>query len=290
MKLTWTITEQCQGITLRDFLRKNQCISRKMLADIKYNGGKISVNGVEKTVRYALKSDDEVMVILPDEKISTNIVPVDIPLAIVYEDQHVIIVDKPVSFVTIPTRDKEEPSMAGAVLHYYQTTGWKATFHPVNRLDRDTSGLLIIAKHRLAHDMFVKQQTAIRRTYLAVLTGSVKWQFGSIVAPIARKKTSIIEREVSQSGKFAKTHYKCLRKTKETSLVKLTLETGRTHQIRVHMAWIGHPLEGDTLYGGSRHRMLRQALHASEVEFVHPFTNELLTFRARLPKDFEPIN
>lgn len=287
MELSWNIPKRYEGITLKDFLRNKQGISRKMLADIKFCGGEISVNDREETVRYQLKVEDKVLVKLPAEQISTNIYPVNIPLSIVFEDDHIMVVDKPASLVTIPTRNKTEPSLAGAVLHYYQKIGWEATFHPLNRLDRDTSGLLIIAKHRLAHELLIKQQdTPVMRTYLAIVSNAMSWRFGTIIAPIARKKTSIIEREVNERGKYARTHYESLITSRNFTLVKLTLDTGRTHQIRVHMAWLGHPLEGDTLYGGTKIRMARQALHSSEISFKHPFTHENMYFKAELPEDF----
>ncbi|MGJ9382506.1 RluA family pseudouridine synthase [Salipaludibacillus sp. CF4.18] len=287
MKLSWKIAEELEGMTLKEFLRNSQGISRKMLADVKFSGGQIVVNNKIETVRYVLKAEDNVLIILPAEQVSKNIVPVKIPLSIIFEDDHIMIVDKPASLVTIPTRDNTEPSLAGAVLHYYQEIGWKSTFHPLNRLDRDTSGLLLIAKHRLAQGLFRKQkETPVSRTYLAIVNKSMRWRFGTIIAPIARKESSIIEREVNEKGKYARTHYECLATDKDSTLVKVKLDTGRTHQIRVHMAWLGHPLEGDTLYGGTKEKMSRHALHSSELSFKHPVTQEKMIFKAKLPLDF----
>jgi len=288
--VTWFVDSIYDGILLKKFLREIKGISRKTLAETKFNGGAIHVNGKEKTVRTSLNQGDKVEVIFPNEEISKKIKRASLPLNIVYEDDHLLVLNKPASIVTIPTKDREEISIAGMVLHYYDTIDWPATFHAVNRLDRDTSGLMLVAKHRYIHDLCIKlqQKGLIQRTYVALVIGQVPWQFGSIHFPISRKSTSIIERDVHVDGQKATTHYQRLKNHELFSEVKLLLETGRTHQIRVHMASLGYPLVGDTLYGGEMLHMSRQALHSYQLGFRHPLTGETHQYRASIPEEFSP--
>ncbi|SER95247.1 23S rRNA pseudouridine1911/1915/1917 synthase [Salipaludibacillus aurantiacus] len=289
MILTWEVDNRYSDLLLRDYLREVKGISRKTLAEIKFKGGKLVINGKEQNVRQYIKSGDKVDVHLPDEVVSKNIKITSLPLEVIYEDDHLLIINKPAGIVTIPTEDPYEPSIAGAVINHYRITGWPATFHAVNRLDRDTSGLLVAGKHRYAHDLLVKQQRAgkLERAYTALVSGEVSWRFGSIYAPIARKSSSIIEREISSAGRHAVTHFERIKLQQGYSTMLLRLETGRTHQIRVHMAWLGYPLLGDTLYGGNKRLLTRTALHSHRVMLNHPLTGELQCYEAPLPKDFK---
>jgi 23S rRNA pseudouridine1911/1915/1917 synthase len=289
--VSWYVDSGHDGIILKKFLREIKGISRKTLAETKFKGGAIYVNGKEQTVRTCLNQGDKVKVVFPREEISEKIKRTDIPLDIAYEDDQLLVINKPASIVTIPTRDYEEVSIAGMVLHYYETKEWPATFHAVNRLDRDTSGLMLVAKHRYIHDLCIKlqQRGLIQRTYKALVMGKVHWQFGSIHSPIARKPTSIIERYVHEDGQKATTHYQRMKSHERFSEVQLQLETGRTHQIRVHMASLGHPLLGDALYGGEMLHMKRQALHSYQLAFHHPMTGEKHDFLANAPKEFTCI-
>jgi 23S rRNA pseudouridine1911/1915/1917 synthase len=289
MILTWEVDNRHSDLLLRDYLREVKGVSRKTLAEIKFKGGKLVINGKEKNVREYVKPGDKVAVHLPDEEVSKNIRKTTLPLDVIYEDDHLLIINKPAGIVTIPTKDHHEPSIAGAVVNHYEMTGWPATFHAVNRLDRETSGLLVAGKHRYAHDLLVKQQRAgkLERAYTALVSGAVSWRLGSIYAPIARKPSSIIERETSSAGQHAVTHFERIKLQQGYSTMLLRLETGRTHQIRVHMAWLGYPLLGDTLYGGNKRLLTRTALHSHRVMLNHPLTGELQYYEAPLPKDFK---
>lgn len=288
ISVTWFVDSIYDGILLKTFLREIKGISRKTLAETKFKGGAIYVNGTEKTVRTYLKQGDKVDVFFPSEEISEKIKHSSLPLDIIYEDDHLLVLNKPSSIVTIPTRNFAEDSIAGMVLHYYQTIGWPATFHAVNRLDRDTSGLMLVAKHRYIHDLCIKlqQKGLIQRIYAALVVGQIPWQYGSIHSPISRNPASIIERHIHVDGQRATTHYNRIKSDKLVTHVQLQLETGRTHQIRIHMASLGHPLVGDTLYGGEMLHMNRQALHSNKLAFRHPVTGEILQFQANIPEEF----
>lgn len=289
-KLQWKINKLQAGRIIKDFL-KEMDISRIALTDIKFKGGFILVNNNEVNVRYVLKEDDILTVIFPPENPSEGVAGEKIKLEILFEDSYLLVVNKPAGMSTIPSREHPSGSLANALVGYYQEIGLKATSHIVTRLDRDTSGVVLIAKHRHVHHLLSKQQIngTVNRTYEALAEGKIKDEKGSIEERIGRKTESIIEREVRSDGQYACTHYKVLKRFKEFTHVELHLETGRTHQIRVHMSFIGHPLLGDDLYGGNLFFTKRQALHCKEISFLHPFSGMNLNFSAPLPLDMDKI-
>ncbi|MCA1031088.1 RluA family pseudouridine synthase [Bacillus timonensis] len=284
--IDWAITAKDEGKSIKEFLTE-QDISRASLTDIKFGGGQILVNRESVTVRYQLKKGDDLKVVFPTETPSIDLLPEEIPLDIVFEDDYVLVINKRPYMNTIPSREHRSGSLANALLSYYKKIGLVATIHVVNRLDRDTSGLLTIAKHRHVHHLFSRLQknAAIKRRYVAIVHGLLDKDEGMISAPIGRKTTSIIEREVREDGQHAVTHFSVKSRLNDATYVSLQLETGRTHQIRVHMSHLGHPLVGDELYGGKREFIRRQALHCTELEFVHPVTGEGLHFQKELPQD-----
>ncbi|MFJ7677364.1 RluA family pseudouridine synthase [Peribacillus sp. NPDC097198] len=284
--LSWAVSEEDSGSLLRDFLGKCD-ISKRALTDIKFKGGSIMVNGLEVTVRERIKTGDGITVIFPPEEGSEGLLPEDIPLQIRYEDDYVLVVVKPQSMNTIPSREHPNGSLANGLAGYYKKRDIQATIHIVTRLDRDTSGLVLIAKHRHIHHLLSEQQKLgqVKRRYQAVAEGQIEGPVGKVEVPIGRKSTSIIEREVREDGRYACTLFEVQAHTEDHTFLKLELLTGRTHQIRVHMAHIGHPLAGDDLYGGHRDRIDRQALHCYELKFLHPFTKKVLKFQENLPLD-----
>lgn len=285
-KLHWQITAEDNGKLVKDFLKERE-ISKTALTDIKFHGGSLLLNGEHVTVRYMLKEGDALTVLFPPELPGENMVREDISLSIVYEDDFLLVINKPAHMSTIPSREHPTGSLANALLFYYEKQQIESTIHIVNRLDRDTSGLLIVAKHRYTHNLFSKQQKLgeIKRTYEAIVHGEIGEAAGTINEPIARKTTSIIEREVSPEGQPAVTHFQVLRRYNQFTHVSVQLETGRTHQIRVHFSHLGHPLLGDDLYGGERVLINRQALHSRQLSFTHPITGEELQFVVDLPGD-----
>lgn len=289
-QLQWQITELDTNIIIKDFLKEKH-ISKAALTDIKFNGGFITVNGSEQTVRYMLKQGDLLTVCFPAEYPSAGMKSELIPLHILYEDEYMLVVNKPAGMSTIPSREHPAGSLANALIGYYEQKGIRATAHIVTRLDRDTSGIVLIAKHRHVHHLMSEQQKAkgVKRIYEAFAAGALMNDIGIIEQPIARKADSIIEREVNLHGQYALTRYEVIQHYQLFTHVKLQLETGRTHQIRVHLSYVGHPLVGDDLYGGRADLLSRQALHCCQLSFFHPFLEKQLTFHQELPEDMRRL-
>ena len=286
--LKWVIPSSYDGKLMREFLI-DQHISKRTLTAVKFDGGTITVNGKEEDVRYHLIEGDILEMKFPAEKGSGSLVAEEIPLSIIYEDGDVLVVDKPWGMKSIPTKNEPTGSLANAIAGYYERTGICSTVHIVTRLDKDTSGLVLIAKHRHVHHLFSLQQEGreIKRTYEAFAEGRLDSDIGTIEEPIGRKPVSIIEREVRQDGRYALTHYRVKKRFQDFDHIELRLETGRTHQIRVHMSFIGHPLAGDDLYGGSVALIGRQALHCKNLDFFHPVKKEWVHLVAVMPRDMQ---
>lgn len=289
-QLKWIIDQQHTGWILKEFLKEKE-ISRAALTDIKFKGGTILVNAEEVNVRFKLSAGDVVTIIFPQESPSAGVTGEDIPLDILYEDEYLLVVNKPAGMSTIPSREHPTGSLANALVGYYQKIGLMATSHVVTRLDRDTSGIVLIAKHRHVHHLFSKEQQTgnVKRTYEAIAGGILSLDHGTINEPIGRKSESIIEREVRSDGQYACTHFTVLERYKTFTHIELRLETGRTHQIRVHMSFLGHPLLGDDLYGGEMSLINRQALHCRQISYVHPFFGEEMTYIAPFPQDMHNV-
>ncbi|TWT07310.1 RluA family pseudouridine synthase [Planococcus sp. CPCC 101016] len=266
-------------------------ISKRTLASVKYGGGQILVNGAEVTVRHTLKKGDAVTVIFPNEEHGKGLAAEDGDLEIVYEDEALLIVEKPPLQNTIPSREHPFGSLANIVAKHFNDHGIPSTLHIATRLDRDTSGLVCIAKNRHIHHMISLQQQEkkMKRRYEALVHGQLDEDKFTITAPIGRKNTSIIEREVREDGQFAETEVRVLKRLPGFTHIMLQLNTGRTHQIRVHLAHIGHPLVGDDLYGGQRNLVGRQALHCTELELIHPVSGDKLFFSSSLNEDMQSL-
>lgn len=281
-------------VLLRTFIR-DQGISKRLLAKVKYSGGRILLNGEERTVRAVVKSGDEVTIQVPDEGEHETTVAVSVPISILYEDEHFLAVDKPAGVASIPSVQHPRLSMANRVKGYYQRQQYPdQVIHIVNRLDRDTTGVMLLAKHQHAHGMMDKvlRQGGMDKVYYALLSEhSPQLQpHGYIDAPIGRSEDSIITRRVTPEGKSALTEYWMGQDYQGSPLVRIKLHTGRTHQIRVHFQHLDAPLLGDTLYGGREDPLMtRQALHCRALSFRHPFTNEAVTIEAPFPDDFREL-
>lgn len=278
--MKWIIEAIHEGLTIREYLQQIQAFSRSMIKAVIHDGGEICVNDLPKTVRCFLQEDDELSVVFPVEKKGPFMVPEEMSLSIIYEDKDVLILNKPAGIATIPSNLHPSGTIANGVIAHYEKHDIPYTFHVVTRLDKDTSGLLLIAKHRYSHSILARSQKAskVNRKYVAIIEGHLADKKGTIHAPIDRKDGSIIERTVSDSGKAAVTHYSVQQESAAHTLVDVLLATGRTHQIRVHFSYTGHPLAGDDLYGGSTELISRQALHCYHIAFQHPVTAKMMNF------------
>lgn len=260
-------------------------ISSGLWKRIKHSGT-FAVNGIPViAARTMLHTGDIVSYELP---IVSSVTPEQLPLVIVYEDADLLIIDKPAGQLVHPTTREAHGTVANAVRGLYEARGMTLDFHPCHRLDRNTTGLLLIAKHPEVQYQMAKQDT-LTREYLALIDGALTPPIGTIDAPIARALPSIILRRVAPDGKPARTHYRTEWTNVHHSLLRLRLETGRTHQIRVHLAHLGHPLLGDDLYGGSKDLIPRHALHSVQLTLTHPRTGERLSAKSLLPEDMARI-
>lgn len=279
--------------TILQFL-KNKGYSSSNVVALKKIEKSILVNGVWEHVTYKLRDGDRLTIRYTEEDVSGHIVATPLPLTIVYEDEDILVVDKPADMPVHPSMHNYTNTLANALMHYYTQKEENFTFRCINRLDRDTTGLVLLAKHGISAGILSlqMQRREIHRTYLALVEGHFSESKGTIDAPIARKGESIIEREVNlKTGERAVTHYEIVQTCQDFdyTLLSIQLETGRTHQIRVHMQHIGHPLIGDTLYPSDCSRIQRQALHSARLTFSHPVTGKLMDFKAALPKDMSRL-
>lgn len=264
--------EVTESILLRDFLEAR--ISNKALKSLKKDGD-IKVNQIPRTVRYLLNKGDIVELYYPNEAKQSTITPWYFPLKVVYEDEYIMVVNKPKGMPSIPNKRYAKHTLANVLTAYYEMNNVPSAIHLVSRLDKDTSGLILVAKSRRMHQLLIG---SFERKYLFLVEGRMGTSQGTIDAPIEKENNSVIRRCVRSDGKRAITHYCVLRNNEEYSLVEARLETGRTHQIRVHMAYLGHPLIGDLLYGKAHPQFKGQALHSYYLSFKHPVTLQELIF------------
>ena len=251
----------------------------------------VFLNGMSVDTRKSVTAEDIITVDLDFEEESENIVATQIPLDIVFEDDVFLVLNKTAGIAVHPSILHYEDSLSNGVKFYFDSIGLKRKIRPINRLDLNTSGLIIFAKNEYVQECLIQQMNnhIFKKEYIAIVSGHFDKPTGTINLPIDRKENSIIERCVSPNGQDAITDYSVLRKLGNYSVVKCSLKTGRTHQIRVHMAAIGHPLLGDSLYGISCDWLDRQALHSYKISFVHPISHENLEFVCELPEDMKNI-
>ena len=289
--ITYTIDNASMGLRIEQYLRRRG-YSYQNLARLKKMRESILLNGAWTYMRTAVKDDDILTVHIQEPESSPNIPPVKLPLDIVYEDEDIVVVNKPAGMPVHPSLNNYENSLANGLMYYYQEQGKPFIFRCTNRLDRDTSGLTVVAKHMVSSSILssMGMRHEITREYLAIVRGALKPSEGTIDAPIGRTGSSMIERKIDfENGERAVTHYRAIKEQNGHSLISLILETGRTHQIRVHMKYIGHPLVGDYLYNPDMEYIDRQALHSHRLSFTHPVTGEKMEFTAPLPADMRKI-
>lgn len=294
----YRIPNSYEGHKISEFLR-NQGISTKSIIRLKSDVENVLLNDEPGFINRILKKDDRLTLCVKELESSKKIPPVDLPLSIIYEDEDILIVNKPANMPIHPSMNNYENTLGNAVAYYYMKKGEPFLYRCINRLDRDTTGLTILAKHYLSCGILYDEMESreIKRTYYAIVENRTVFdapyahrllQTGTIDLPLGRKPDSAIERMVDiKNGNKAITHYRVLATNDGLSLLELQLDTGRTHQIRVHMQAIGHPLIGDFLYNPKDTHMKRQALHAGKLSFRHPITKEMLSFTAPVPQDMQ---
>lgn len=289
------ITEENKNKRLDTFLAENlEGKSRSFIQGL-IEKEEVSVNSNIKKSNYKLRIGDEVQISIPDPT-HLNIEPENIPIDIIYEDSDVIVVNKPQGMVVHPAPGNYEGTLVNALLnHCNDLSGINGVARPgiVHRIDKDTSGILVVAKNDNAHNKLSEQfkEHSITRVYLALVEGIIKEDEGTIDEPLARHPKERIKIAIVPGGRRAVTHYKVIKRFKEHTLVECKLETGRTHQIRVHMCHIGHPLVGDPVYGYKKQKfnLEGQMLYAQKLGFIHPRTNEYVEFQCDIPSYFKNI-
>ena len=289
--LVYRVGEAEQGLRIEQYLRRRG-YSRQNLTELKKMPDSVLVNGTGCILKKILSAGDELEVRIEETEKCEKILPSEIPLNIVYEDEDLLVVNKPAGLPMHPSMKNYEYSLANALVWHYQQKGKLFVFRCANRLDRDTSGLTVVAKHMVSANILsaMGYRHEIQREYLAIVRGKVRPDSGIIDAPLSRKEGSVIERKVDfEHGEHAVTHYRVLEEKNGHSLVLLRLETGRTHQIRIHMKYLGFPLIGDYLYNPDMEYIGRQALHAYHLSFLHPITQEKMDFTAPLPEDMRKV-
>lgn len=291
-RLELTITEKNAGARVDTLLRKHLSLSGTVIRRVKWLEDGILVDGVRVNTRFVPQIGQVLSVRLSDPERLSGVIPAPGELDIVYEDEDLIVLNKPAGVSVHPGPGHYDDTLGNFLVHYYEKTGQQADFHPVHRLDRGTSGLLVAAKHPHAQERLKQQlhSPEFQRGYLAVCEGVPEPDRGVVDAPLGPMEGSLMARRVREDGKPARTHYQVLKTANGRALVRLELETGRTHQIRVHMSYIGHPLVGDFLYGTEDHRIItRTALHSHLLRFCHPITGRELEFVRELPPDMKRL-
>jgi len=281
-KLRYDIIQQFEGVTVQNYLMQQHGFSRRIIIKLKNSFGDILLNGYHIRMIDKIKTGDIIEITLQED---TYIQPnADLFAEIVYEDSDVIVYNKPINMPVHPSRNHKTDTLANLFCHHMNERGIKTTFRPINRLDRDTSGLCVVAKNSLSAS---KLSGKVNKEYTAIACGKVSPLKATIDAPIFRPDDFHIKRCIDERGQKAITHYEVIEQSEKYSLVKVLLETGRTHQIRVHFSHIGYPLAGDTMYGGITQDIKRQALCCSSVWFIHPNTNKQVNLCINIQEDMQ---
>lgn len=286
MKLEYIANNLTKYENVKQVLKEEFLMSDRLIIKLKKTK-QIYLNNTPCFVNQKLEIGDNLLANLDFEEVSDHIVSTPMSLNILYEDDGLLIINKPPFMPVHPSMDHFEDSLSNGIKHYFNSVGLKRKIRPVNRLDKNTSGIVIFAKNEYIQECLVKQMKSgnFKKEYIAIVSGTIHKEHQIINKPIARKEDSIIERCVSLNGDKAITEVELLKAFKNYSLVKCNLKTGRTHQIRVHLSYIRHPILGDDLYGEKSELINRQALHAYKINLIHPITKNKIEIIAKLPDD-----
>ncbi len=290
MNLSYQIDKDEHYDNVLHVLKEQFLLSDRLITKLK-KANKIYLNSLPTYTKKSVTVGDTVSVLIDFEEDNSNIVASNIPLNIIFEDDYLLVLNKPANIAIHPSILHFDNSLSNGVKFYFDKLGLKKKIRIVNRLDRNTSGIVILAKNEYIQECLIKQMKTneFKKEYLAIAKGILESKSGTLNFPIARKEGSIIERTVSSDGDSAITHYDVVKEFNNLSLVHIVLETGRTHQIRVHFSHIGHPILGDTLYGSPSELINRQALHSYKLTFIHPVTKKELILESSLPNDIKNI-
>ena len=291
MKLEYIVKENDNYQNINEILSSEFHLSSRLMTKLIKNN-KIYKNKIIVDTRNPVYKHDIITINLDLEENNSNIVPTKMDLQIIYEDEWFLVINKPAGIAIHPSRLHYDNSLSNGIRYYFDSIGLIKKIRPVNRLDLNTSGLVVFAKCEYIQEEFSKQMqnNIFKKEYLCIAEGLLENKKGTIVLPIARKDGSIIERCINyHKGQKSITHYEVIDEFENYSLLKCRLETGRTHQIRVHLSAINHPLLGDTLYGNPSSLIGRQALHSYRIELIHPISKKKLNFQSDLPLDMRNI-
>jgi len=298
--MEYTVTEEDTGMNVEQIVREKLNVSGRMMQRLTRSKG-ILLNRKQPFLQRQVKAGDQIAIRVVDRPLlhdapSTNLervgVQENIPvIEILYEDDHLLIANKPAGMMVHPIKHEQSGTLVHVLADHFLAKGEQITLHPVHRLDKETSGAILVAKSSYGHQLADRllREGGIHREYLAVVNGLLADDAGTIDAPIGRDSRHPTKRRVTAGGDHAVTHYEVKQRSAHMSLVRVWLETGRTHQIRVHFADLGHPLAGDTMYGAARGLMRRQALHASTLRFTHPLLQEEIAVTAPVPTDMKRL-
>ena len=293
-KIEKTVEDKYDKVVIREYLKEELGLSTRLIRSASIEK-RILVNNEPVRMRKVLNRNDIVTVIL-DRKESQNINPEEMDIDVIYEDEDILVVNKEPFMVVHPTKSHQSGTLANGLIYYFKKTNQNCIVRLVSRLDMNTSGLIIVAKNQFAHMQLSKemQENHLEKRYIAIVHGHMEEEEGTINKPIYKldNEENSFKRVVDERGQESITHYKVIKRLKDADVVECLLETGRTHRIRVHLSYLGHPIYGDTLYGYGEEEMdliNRQALHACALKFQSPKNRNELLLKAPIPKDMEEL-
>ncbi|AAK79237.1 23S rRNA pseudouridine1911/1915/1917 synthase [Clostridium acetobutylicum] len=288
-KLVYLVEKKYENFKIRDYLKQVHGFSTRLIRGAAF-GERLFVNGKTVRLSYRVLEGDKIEVDVNKPE-SQNVDPEKMDLNIVYEDSDIIVLNKPANMIVHPTKNYQHGTLSNGLLYYFREKGENCIVRLVNRLDMDTSGLVLVAKNQFSHMALARDMKldTFKKEYIAVVRGNLSSLKGTIDKPIYKEEEEPIRRTIDDRGQESITHFEVVERYKNADKVKLVLETGRTHQIRVHLSSIGNPIIGDSLYGEESELIKRQALHAFKLQFPHPRDGRIVNIEVKLPEDIENL-